>query len=107
MHYSCGMDTFGERLAHALWLARKDRKSLAAHLGISVQAVGHAVRGRGAFDAAHTAHAARYLRVDWFWLATGEGTPELKEGVRLTDAERETLARVLREAGSNNPIGPH
>ncbi len=70
------MDAFGDRLETALNLAKKGRKALADHLGISVQAVGQTVRGETAsFNAINTAKAARFLGVNWYWLATGEEEP--------------------------------
>ena len=67
---------YGERLGRALELARKERGQLASALGISSQAVGQVIRGKtGAFTAENNARAARFLEVDSFWLATGEGEP--------------------------------
>jgi transcriptional regulator with XRE-family HTH domain len=69
-------DTYGKRLAHALEVARKDRAALAEHLKISVQAIGAVLNGKSsAFTAENSAKAARWLRVDHYWLATGEGEP--------------------------------
>lgn len=65
--------SYGERLDQALALAGKDRKALAAALGISVQAIGQSVRGPGMLKADNSAKAAKYLAVDHHWLATGEG----------------------------------
>lgn len=68
------MSEYGKRLAHALNLATKERKDLAAHLEISVQAVGQVIRGEtGAFTSDNNARAAKFLTVDPYWLATGEG----------------------------------
>ncbi len=76
--YPC-MDEFGARITTALALAKLDRKALATHLGVSVQAVGQAIRG-GRFSAENTARAARFLGVNWFWLATGEESAEVEDG---------------------------
>ncbi len=66
--------TFSERLEASLWSARKDRQQLAEALSISVQAIGQVLSGKTkALNAENTAKAARYLRVDPYWLATGEG----------------------------------
>lgn len=65
--------TYGQRLAEALKLAKKERRDLAHHLDISVQAIGQIINGPGALTAFNSAHAAKYLRVDHHWLATGEG----------------------------------
>lgn len=69
-------DTYGQRLAHAIELARVDRAKLATAIGVSVQAVGQVIKGvTKALTADNSARAARFLRVDHFWLATGEGEP--------------------------------
>lgn len=71
--------SYAERLARAMELARltgRDaRAKLATALGISVQAVGQALNGKSKFSAETSARAARFLKVDHFWLATGEGEP--------------------------------
>ncbi len=60
----------------AIALAGVDRQSLADHLGITIQAISALARGRAhAMTAENCARAARYLGVDAFWLATGEGQP--------------------------------
>lgn len=69
--------SYGERLAKAMELARVDRARVAAALDISVQAVGQVLKGKSkAFTADKSAKAARLLKVDHFWLATGEGDPK-------------------------------
>ncbi len=74
------MDSYKQRLAHAISLARiperEARAVLAAALEISPQAVGMVLTGKSkAFSADNSAKAARFLKVDHFWLATGEGEP--------------------------------
>lgn len=79
---------YGQRLKQALLLAGYRHKNaptelgidarakLAAALGISVQAVGGVLNGsQKAFAPDNSARAARFLKVDHFWLATGEGEP--------------------------------
>jgi transcriptional regulator with XRE-family HTH domain len=77
---------YGQRLAEAMALAgmaeadgtlKKDARSrLAAALEISVQAVGQVLTGASrAFTPEKSARAARFLKVDHYWLATGEGEP--------------------------------
>lgn len=88
------MDTFGERLEAALDGAKKTRKGLAEELKISVQAVGQAVRGESSFTAANTAKAARYLRVNWYWLATGDESMEITD-VQLSADERSILRKIV------------
>src|SRR5690606_10262533 len=69
--------SYGDRLSQAMELARVDRAKLAQALGISVQAVGQVLTGKtNAFTADKSARAARFLKVDHFWLATGEGEPK-------------------------------
>ena len=74
--------TYGKRLEEALRLAGKDRPALAAALDISVQAVGQVITGgrsgNQTFTAENSARAARFLKVDHFWLATGEGDAKLE-----------------------------
>jgi transcriptional regulator with XRE-family HTH domain len=77
---------YGQRLKKALLLAgygekskpdelRRDaREKLAEALDISVQAVGMVLTGKTkAFAPDNSARAARFLKVDHYWLATGEG----------------------------------
>lgn len=72
-----GMPTYGQRLVKAMTLARvTDRSKVAAAVGVSVQAVGQVISGTTkAFSAEKSAKAARFLAVDHYWLATGEGEP--------------------------------
>jgi transcriptional regulator with XRE-family HTH domain len=69
--------TYGKRLQQALERAKKDRAALAAELQVSVQAVGQVITGGRSgtqtFTAENNAKAARFLRIDPNWLATGEG----------------------------------
>ena len=72
------MKNYGARLDEALQLARKERLELADAIGVSVQAVGQVIAGKTkALTAENTARAARFLDVDAFWLATGEGKPQV------------------------------
>lgn len=67
---------YGSRLEHALELAHKTRGDLARHLGVSTQAIGQVITGSTkSLTAENSARAARFLRVDHHWLATGEGEP--------------------------------
>lgn len=75
--------TYGERLAYAMELAgltgRDARAKLAQGVDVSVQAVGQVLTTPGrAFSAEVSARTARFLRVDHYWLATGEGEPRPK-----------------------------
>lgn len=91
------MSPFGERLLQCLEFAGKDRNELAAALGISRQAVGQAIK-EGKFSAANTAKTARYLGVNWYWLATGDETMAVSEVAGLTAQERAVLARLIDAA---------
>ena len=67
---------YGSRLEQALQLARKSRGELARHLGVSSQAIGQVISGATkSLTAENSTRAARILRVDHHWLATGEGEP--------------------------------
>jgi transcriptional regulator with XRE-family HTH domain len=68
---------FKERLAHAIERAKASRPQLVQALGVSSQAISQVLAGdTKALTAENTAKAARFLQVDWYWLATGEGSPE-------------------------------
>ena len=111
--------TYGKRLARAMELARltdKDaRAKLAKALGITVQAVGQTLTGSTkAFSAETSAKAARFLKVDHYWLATGEGEPRapgISEEAhafavqfdRLNDNERKRWNRLLMAARDGVP----
>jgi transcriptional regulator with XRE-family HTH domain len=65
--------TYGDRLQQAMQAAKVDRKELARHLGVSVQAVGQVITGdTKAFDATNHTKAFLRLRCDPLWLATGK-----------------------------------
>jgi hypothetical protein len=73
-------ENYGDRLARAMGLAglkgRDARAKLATHLRVTVQAVGQVLTTPGrSFSAEISARAARFLKVDHYWLATGEGEP--------------------------------
>jgi hypothetical protein len=64
--------TYSRRLEEAMKHAEVDRKALAKHLGISVQAVGAVLIGKTkAFDAANHVKVSLRLKCDPLWLATG------------------------------------
>lgn len=71
------VSSYGDRLQEAMKKAKADRKALAAELGMSVQAVGQVITGGRSgeqpFNSENSSKAARFLRVDPHWLATGEG----------------------------------
>lgn len=68
------MVDFSERLATALAHSNVSTKELRDYLGISYQAMKKLESGLSkSFTAENCARAARFLQVDLFWLATGEG----------------------------------
>lgn len=68
---------FRRRLAEAIKRKECSRADLAAALGVSVQAIGLVLSGdTRALTAENAAKAARFLGVDYYWLATGEGDIE-------------------------------
>lgn len=68
------MKTYGERLDVALSRSGKDRAQLSQGIGVSVQAIGQVIAGKTkALTAENSARAAKFLGVDHYWLATGEG----------------------------------
>jgi transcriptional regulator with XRE-family HTH domain len=96
--------SFQDRLSAAITHAKATPKLLAVELGVSVQAVGQVLSGSSrALTAENCARAARYLRVDGFWLATGEGsmTPNgAQSDMALSQQEKDLIValRVLPEA---------
>lgn len=88
--------TYGERLQTALTHAQKSVADLARHLvgpegdrGVSPSSVHQVLRGQ---TKAHTAEncvrAARFLQVDPFWLATGEGSMAAQAPAAVIAQER-------------------
>lgn len=70
------MVEYKDRLTQALTLAERETKDLQLHLGVTYQAMKKLETGTTkAFSAENNARAARFLDVDAFWLATGEGQP--------------------------------
>lgn len=81
------MNTYGERLEEALKIAGRERKELCAAVGITLQALGQVISGKTkALTAENSARAARFLQVDHFWLATGEGAPSAMQSDELLRA---------------------
>jgi len=68
------MDTYGDRLEHALQFSGKSRKDLCLAIGVTLQALGQVLSGKTkALTSENSARAARFLEVDHYWLATGQG----------------------------------
>lgn len=71
------MVEYKERIEHALKLSDRSKKDLQLHLGVTYQAMKKLDDGKTkVFSAANNARAARFLDVDSFWLATGEGAAQ-------------------------------
>lgn len=69
------MVEYKERLIEAMALATRTTKDLQRHLGVTYQAMKSLEDGKTkALSVENNARAARYLEVDAFWLATGEGS---------------------------------
>jgi hypothetical protein len=93
--------TFQDRIKAAMDLAVRSASQVARVLrspdgtiGVSPQAVHQALRGETkSFTAENTARAARYLKVDYFWFATGEGTP------RPSKTEEAPIEQVVYRLG--------
>lgn len=108
--------TFGQRLERALTLAESDRAKLAKALQISVQAISQTITGKtGAFTAENAAKAARFLRVDPYWLSTGDGEPRspgnltpdaIQVAMRfdsMSERQRRSFLRVLSAFMAEDP----
>jgi transcriptional regulator with XRE-family HTH domain len=69
--------TCGERLKLAMEERGVDRKTLAASMGVTVHTLGMVITGGGGderwLSRENNASAAKHLRVNAHWLATGEG----------------------------------
>lgn len=90
--------TYGQRLKKTMATAKKSRKELALTLGCTVQAIGMVITGGGKLErglsAENNVKAARYLRVDSYWLATGEGEMTLKTPLRITEKLSEDALEI-------------
>jgi hypothetical protein len=81
-------------------VSASDRSKLAQAVGVSVQAVGQVLNGASiAFTAASNAKAARYLTCNAYWLATGEESPEISDGLTPAEAQLIRDYRALSDAG--------
>ncbi len=111
MIFVCFLTTmnFAARLRQALEHAGKSDAQLAAHLNLTKQAVWSALKGGrngdGAMSAYNTAKAAAYLNINFFWLATGEGSidPDSTEH-RAPDLSPEAKAIVLLYEVIRDPV---
>lgn len=90
------MSDYADRLGEAMQLERMDVTALAKGLRVSYQAVKKVIDGRThAFTADNNVRAARLLKVDSEWLATGEGQAR---GEKVWPLSPELLA-ACRAAG--------
>ena len=95
---------FAQRLALALELAGLPKyggpSQLARAIGTTPQAPLQVLKGESrALTAENTARAAKFLNVDWFWLATGEGRPH----PYLDEAAQEVARRFASLPGDRQP----
>jgi len=111
------MNTYGDRLEHAMRLAGRSRKELCSAVGVTLQALGQVLSGKTkALTSENSAKAARFLRVDHYWLATGEGQmtahlhvqPEYDDGLlailhTANNEAREVARFVLSAPGAPLP----
>lgn len=108
--FMVGEQTFGDRLAEALGevtpegrpaRARIPRAKLATHLKTSESAIGQVINGvTKAMTAANAAKTADFLKVNWYWLATGEGDRDDITGIE--DAKERAALQSLREIEALN-----
>lgn len=107
--------TYGRRLDEALTHAGKSRRALADVLGCTPQAIGIVINWVGEKDRkleteAH-ARCAKFLKVDHYWLATGEGemiigSNQAHHGADTAQAAINTIApdvRMLKRALEHMP----
>lgn len=86
---------YGERLEQAIKLAQSSRAKVAAATGISVQAIGQVITGKTvALTAENSARAAKELKVDHHWLATGEGEPRSQKSSLFSPEMMQRLASL-------------
>ena len=98
-----------DRLREALALAEKTAASLQKELGISPAAMTYLLDGATkSFNAANNAKAARFLDVDAFWLATGEGQPRPQQPwpfPMILPSQWAQLDTDFRRQVENNVVG--
>lgn len=95
--------TYGDRLKVALAHTGKDRASLAAAIGVSVQSIGQVMLGdTKALTAENSARAARYLGVDGYWLATGEGQMQTSSGALSPHAQ--AMGQLFDKIPTSDPV---
>ena len=99
------MKNFSERLEWAMANAKKTRKDLSLVIDASVQAIGQVLNsdGKKNFTAVNCAESAKYLGVDFYWLATGKGSPlqpSIADGLIEIEAASQAVRRLYRSQQS-------
>lgn len=96
--YSVESVRYGERLRTARKAAKLSQGQLATRTGNACsQANISKLESGAATGSEFTAHLARALRVDAYWLATGEGDPRMKAGLpAVLTPEEEDLLYLFR-----------
>lgn len=96
--YSLEAVRYGERLRSARKAAKLSQEQLAARTGHACsQANISKLESGTATGSEYTAHLARALRVDAYWLATGEGSADLPGNLPVVLHPQETdLVRLFR-----------
>lgn len=93
-HTLSTMVDYWDRLEAALKHAGKSLKDLQLHLKVSYQAMKKVQDGKTkALTAENNAHAARFLSIDSYWLATGEGK-------MISDAQTHCVAPHVRHSNA-------
>lgn len=93
------LNSFADRLKAAMG-ERFSRDDVAKACGISVQAIAQVLKGTTkALTAENTARAARLLGVDWYWLATGEGSATANQA----QEQEKSVLSALREIKRLDP----
>ena len=89
--------TYGKRLKAAIEAAGRERKEVAQACGCTVQNIGMVLTAPAGVDrtlsAATHAKAARFLNVDPYWLATGEG--QMRTDAAADDSTLSTDAKEI------------
>lgn len=105
-----GPSEYGLRLAEAMQLAKTtDVAALAKACGVTAQAVYQVLRGPTiAFSPAPHMKAARYLKVDAYWLATGVGraslkAPPAKPSPDFSEPDRDSGWQILQDLEDHRP----
>lgn len=91
----------GRRILERLTLLRKTQRGLAAHCGVSVQAVSDWVRGKSRPRGKHIEQAAQYLECSAAWLEYGVASSPLVEGLRNIHPDQAMIILSLLDMLTN------